>query len=463
MINLDQTIVQKALKIALEHGHQFSEIFAEKTEATSISLEDNKIDKVRSGIDSGTGFRIINGEKTHYGFVNSLAETDILNLAKTISQGAALNPRKKAKPLELKPLSPIYLPIWRYLPSQVELARKVAYLQAADTAARRQDKRIAQVAVRYSDSIQSVLIANSNGIYARDKRVRVRFFVEAIAKQKKATQTGYEAIGTTKGLEIFAENNPEKIARTAATRAILNLEAGPAPAGPMTVILAGSAGGTMIHEACGHALEADFIYKKTSVFTGTPGRQLVSPLITVIDDGTIPGNYGSASFDDEGAFSHKNILIEKGIVRQFMNDYLYSTLLGHKPTGNGRRESYRFTPIPRMTNTYIQAGNIGYQDILGSVKTGLLVKKMGGGQVDTTNGNFVFEITEGYLLKNGKVDRPVRGATLVGNGVEVLRSVDMVGNDLHFIPGTCGKGQAAPVSDGQPTLRIPELIIGGQQ
>lgn len=460
MIEISSDIIQKILSLPLKTGINFAEIFCEKSKTTSISLEDNKIEKVRSGIDLGTGIRLIHQNISYYGYINSLDENDLLKLAKEITLAVKTsNKPKKIKLLSAKKAN--YYPIYKKLPENSDLKQKSSYVLEANSIARNYHKYITQVSASYADTTQDVLIANSLGVCAQEQRVRTRFVVQAVAQKNNIIETGYESAAGAQGLELLEKNPPKAIALAAAQRAILCLEAAPAPAGKLPVVLAGEAGGTMVHEACGHALEADFIHKQTSIFKDKIGKSVVSKLITVIDDGSLPGNYGSSSFDDEGTPTKKNTLIEQGRLTGFMSDYLNAKFLKLPPSGNGRRQSYRYTPIPRMTNTYIQAGNSNYAQILNSVDKGVLVKKMGGGQVDITNGNFVFEISEGYLIKNGKQDIPIRGATLVGNGIEVLSTVDMIGNDLYFIPGTCGKGQHAPVSDGQPTLRIPELIIGG--
>jgi TldD protein len=283
-----------------------------------------------------------------------------------------------------------------------------------------------------------------------------------VAKEKEILQTGTETKGGFIGWEIFDEFSPEEIATIAAKRAILMLEAQKAPAGEMTVILSSSAGGTMIHEAIGHGLEADIIQKGASKYCGKIGKKIASSLITVIDNPTLPNKRGSYRFDDEGNSSQKTILVENGVLKSYLYDYLTAKKDKIKPTGNGRRQSYHYRPIPRMSNTYIAPGKTDPKKIIKSVKRGLFVKQMGGGQVDTVTGDFVFEVEEGYLIEDGKITKPVRGATLIGNGPEVLREIDMVGNDLGFEIGTCGKeGQGVPVSDGQPTLRIPKIIVGG--
>jgi TldD protein len=275
-------------------------------------------------------------------------------------------------------------------------------------------------------------------------------------------QTGYEAPGGSCGFELLDEYPPEEMARLAAERALLMLTAKHAPAGKMQVVLAAEAGGTLIHEACGHAFEADFILKGTSVYLGKQSKKVASPLITVYDDGTLKGKFGTYRFDDEGSPSNNTVLIEKGILKNYLTDYYNGKALNLPLSGNGRRESYRSHPIPRMTNTYIAPGKSLPQEIIDSVKDGLLVRKMGGGEVDVTNGDFVFEVTEGYLIENGKIKHPVRGAILIGNGPRVLESIDMVGEDLEFQTGVCGKFDHAPVADGQPTIRIPEIVVGGR-
>jgi TldD protein len=458
MIYINIDTLRKVLSIPTSKGIEFAEIFAEKTTSNSLTLEENKIEKVRSGIDLGVGLRLIHENISYYGYVNSFEEKDLLGLAKELSSSV----KTGKKPLALKRFAdPLVYQHSIELYSKTD--QKAKLLFEANQAARNYDPRIIQVSASFAESKQEILIANSVGLFTKEDRVRTRFVTQVIATENNTIETGYEAVAGTQGIEILANNKHKEIALTAAKRAILCLEAPLAPAGQKTVVLSGEAGGTMVHEACGHALEADFIHKKTSIFTAKVNKKVVAELITVIDDGTMPNHYGTNCIDDEGTPTKKNFLITEGVLTGFMTDRQNAKRLNIPLSGNGRRQSYRHTPIPRMTNTYIAPGKDTYANIVSSVKDGVLVKKMGGGQVDITNGNFVFEISEGYLLKNGKQAEPIRGATLVGNGIEVLASVDMVGNDLHFIPGTCGKGQSAPVTDGQPTLRIPKITIGGHQ
>ncbi|MDH7480032.1 MAG: TldD/PmbA family protein, partial [Syntrophomonadaceae bacterium] len=360
-------------------------------------------------------------------------------------------------------LSPVQLKVGKP-PDQVAIDRKVELVQRANQEARGVDQRIRQVAVSYGDVIQEVQIANSEGVLVEDRRTRTRFVVNAVAAAEAAIQTGFEALGGHVGYELLEEppNVAEELARQAARRAIIMLTARPAPAGRMPVVLSGEAGGTMIHEACGHGLEADHIQRGLSVYAGKLGEKVASELITVIDDATISGKYGSYRFDDEGIPGQKTVLIEKGILKGYMYDRLTARRDRVESTGNGRRESFHYRPLPRMSNTFIAAGKDDPKRIIGDTSFGLLVRKMGGGQVNTVNGDFVFDVSEGYLIRNGEIGPAVRGATLTGNGPETLRMVERVGSDLGFAIGTCGKdGQGVPVSDAQPTLYIGELIVGG--
>jgi TldD protein len=305
-------------------------------------------------------------------------------------------------------------------------------------------------------------MVNSEGQWAEEDRTSIIYVCQVVTREGDVIQTGYEPVGGTVGLEIFEETPPEGVAGAAAERAIKGLRARKAPGGRMAVVLSSEAGGTMIHEAVGHGFESDLAEQNLSVYSGKLGQRVASPVITVLDDGTVPGKRGSTYMDDEATLSQSTVLIDEGVLENFMYDRLSAMKDGKTSTGNGRRESYHFRPIPRMTNTMIAPGRTPPGDIIKSLERGLLVKKMGGGQVNTVNGDFVFEVTEGYMIEKGKVGEPVRGATLTGNGPEVLKSIDMVGTDLGFGIGTCGKdGQGVPISDAQPTLRIPEIVVGG--
>jgi len=458
---LSQSQLEEILSTALSRGGDFADIFIEDTFQTSITFEDNRIDKISSGTDAGAGIRVMDGKTLYYAAAEDVNFEPLLGKAKFLAD--SINKTFKKKEVKLKPaLSPLNFEV-KKRPNTVPTGEKAAIVSKANDTARSCGKNIRQVTVRYIDTNQAVTIANSQGLYVEDNRVRTRFAVNVVASKDGMLQTGFEGPGGTVGFELFELYDPEKITRMAADRALLMLEARHAPSGRMPVVMAAEAGGTMIHEACGHALEADFIQKGTSIFTNKVGQKVASELITVVDDATMPAKYGSFRFDDEGTPSQKKVLIENGILKGYMSDRMNASLLGLLPSGNGRRESFRTKPVPRMTNTYIQSGLSNPADIIASVRNGLLIKKMGGGEVNVTNGDFVFEVTEAYLIENGQVKYPVRGAMLIGNGPQVLQQIDMVGWDLDFQPGTCGKYDYAPVSDGQPTIRIPEITVGGRQ
>jgi TldD protein len=320
------------------------------------------------------------------------------------------------------------------------------------------------VKVLYRDVSQKLSVSNSEGLFVEGERVGTVFSVQVVSARGDVVQTGYEPAGGTMGFELFDLHPPEEVARVAAKRSLLMLSARKAPMGKMAVILSSDAGGTMIHEAIGHGLEADLAQQGLSVYSKKVGEPVASPLITVVDDPTLPQRRGSYSFDDEGVASRRTTLVEAGVLKGYLYDRLTALKDGVASSGNGRRESYQDKPIPRMSNTMILPGKMRPEEIVHSVEKGLFVKKMGGGQVNTVNGDFIFEVNEGYLIEKGSIGEPVRGATLIGNGPKVLKDIDMLGNDLGFGIGTCGKdGQGVPVSDAQPTLRIPELVVGGQQ
>jgi TldD protein len=422
-------------------------------------MDDDKIEKVLGGVDRGAGLRLLHDLRTAYAYGNDLEQAGLMPLARNLSAlstGAAASPRTLAR-LQAGWQGQVVKP-----PRDVATAAKVELVRAANAAARAVDPRVRQVRVMYMDRVQDVRIVNSLGQEAWDQRVQSLLAVHCVAVDGAVVQTGYETMGGTQGFELFAGQDSTEVARTAARRAVMMLSARPAPGGSMPVVLAASAGGTMVHEAVGHGLEADLVLEGMSVYAGKIGELVASPLVTVIDDATIPGRRGSSGFDDEGTPSRKNLLIDKGVLKGYMQDRLSALKLDAEPTGNGRRESYRFRPIPRMTNTLIASGDDDPQAIIADTESGLLVSKMGGGQVNTTNGDFVFEVAEGYLIKNGRVDEPVRGATLTGNGPQALMDIDRVASDLGYSLGTCGKdGQGSPVADAQPTLRITKMVVGG--
>jgi TldD protein len=451
----------KILKRALKRGGEFAELFIEKTSTCSIICEDNRIERIIAGTDAGAGLRVIFDHKTSYGYCNAFSEKSLLELASSVSspvggkaEGADIRLAAEASSSGLAV---------RLMPDSVPMSRKVSMAGRANEQARSRDQRVRQVKVVYREFNQKVTVANSEGVLVEDNRIGTLFFVQVVSVQDGITQTGYEPIGGSIGFELFDIYSPEGVADIATNRSLLMLGAREAPMGRMSVVLSSEAGGTMIHEAIGHGLEADLVQQGLSVYAHRVGETVGSSSITVVDDSTLPQKRGSFCFDDEGIPSQRTILVDKGVLQGYLFDGLTARKDGVQSTGNGRRESYRHKPIPRMTNTFIAPGSSNPDDIIRSVHKGLFVKKMGGGQVDTVNGNFVFEVSEGYLIANGQVRDPVRGATLTGNGPEILKQIDMVGGDLGFTIGTCGKeGQGVPVASGQPSLRIPEIVVGGK-
>lgn len=450
----------RIIKAALKNGGEYADIYAEDTFNTSIVCEENRIEKVVTGRDRGCGIRVIAGLKTYYAYTNDMTEAGLLEVAATVAAGVKEGRDAGDISLVKKEAAPGF--DIKKLPVKTDLKDKVAFVNRANSVAWAFDKRIVQVKVIYGDGFKKLLMVNSLGQWVEEERTGLVFLCNAVSKDGDVIQTGYEPLGGAIGLEMFDETPPEKVAEIAADRAIKMLGARRAPGGNMAVVLSNEAGGTMIHEAVGHGLEADLAMQNLSVYSDKVGQLVASPLITVLDDATIPYKRGSFFFDDEGTPAEKTVLVQDGVLKGYMHDRLSAMKAGAESTGNGRRESYHFRPIPRMTNTIIAPGKTDPASIVKSLDKGLLVRKMGGGQVNTVNGDFVFEVTEGYLIENGKVGELVRGATLTGNGPEVLSKIDMVGTDLGFGIGTCGKdAQGVPVADAQPTLRIPEIVVGG--
>ena len=450
--------LQEILNIALRNGGDFAEIFIENTISNSILCEDNKMERIVSGVDQGVGLRLVQGLNTFYAASTDSSLEALKSAAIALSSNLSGNPKICN---DLVPQISDKTSTILKRPNLISIEEKIEQVKILNSSARKFDQIVKQVTIRYADTNQGVTIANSDGVYVEDNRIRSRYFINVIAEKDGVLQTGYEAPGGTVGFELFDLYPPEKIAQMAAERAVRLISAPHAPAGKMMVVISAEAGGTLIHEACGHALEADFIMKGTSVFCNRLEKMVASPLITVIDDTTLVQKFGSYSFDDEGTQAQRTVLIENGVLKGYLSDRITAKALGIKPSGNGRRETFRSKPIPRMTNTMIASGKTDPAEIVNSVKNGLLIKRMGGGEVNVTNGNFVFEINEGYLIENGKIKYPVKGATLTGNGPKVLESVDMVGSDLGFQVGICGKYDHAPVADAQPTIRIQEIIVGG--
>jgi TldD protein len=448
---------------ALSAGGDYADLYFEYMVTSSIGIDESIIKSATQGVSSGVGVRVIAGERTGYAYTDNLSPERIRKAARTAAQIAAGPSQVEKAGLDEvghRNLYPVVIS-----PNDVSLAERVALLHRADEAARAADHRVFQVQASYADALRHVLVATSDGRLSIDSQPMVRLNVNALARKDGGPpHSGYAGGGGRIGLEFFQEKTPELFAREAVRQAIVQLDSVEAPAGETTVVLGPGWPGILLHEAVGHGLEADFNRKGVSAFSGRIGQQVASPLCTVVDDGTIRSRRGSLNVDDEGHETQQNVLIEHGVLRGYLQDKLSSRIMGSKPTGNGRRESYQCFPMPRMTNTFMLAGESDPDEIVRSVKKGLYCANFGGGQVDITNGNFVFSASESYLIEDGKITRPVRGATLIGNGPEALKYVSMVGNDLKLDEGIgiCGKeGQSIPVGVGIPTVKIDRMTVGG--
>jgi TldD protein len=460
--NVTQRDLERYLSEALSRGGEYADLYFEYIATCSLSLDESLVKRAAQGVSAGCGVRVLSGEKTGYAYTDDLSPEKILQAARVAAQIAAAP--SKARSFGISEQAAVH-DLYPVLSTDEELAAKLDLLHRADRAARRFDPRVFQVRAGYADERRHVMIATSAGRVAEDFQPLTRLSVVALAKQGASVQRGTDGGGGRVALDFFEKiRTPEQFAEEAARQAVVQLEALDAPAGEMTVVLGPGWPGILLHEAVGHGLEADFNRKQVSAFSGLMGRQVASPLCTVVDDGTIPGRRGSLNVDDEGNPTNRTVLIEKGILKGYLQDTLSSRLLGSALTGNGRRESYRHMPMPRMTNTFMLPGEDAPEDIIRSVPRGLYCVTFGGGQVDITSGKFVFSASESYLIEDGKITRPVRNATLIGNGPDVMTKVTKVGHDLQLDQGigTCGKeGQSVPVGVGIPTIRIDRLTVGG--
>ena len=455
-------LVEQLLAAASARGAEFAEVYVERSTSTAVSLDEGKIKSAQVGSVTGVGVRAIRGAQVGYAYSDDLEDQALLRTASTAALIADGNNTIAPQPMSRRPL-PTHYQVKQPLRS-VEVARKIDLVKQADAAARAYDKRIQQVMGGYADQTREILVANTLGHFAEDRQDLCRLGVQCVAFGKNERRTGFYGGGGRVDFRFFEDFSPALIGREAARQAIATLGAVAAPAGPQTVVLAPGWSGILLHEAVGHGLEADFIRKGTSLFAGKLGEKVASDLVTVIDDGTVAGGRGSLNVDDEGNPGERKVLIEKGVLRGYLYDHLNARLTGQRSTGSGRRQSFRHAPMPRMTNTYLAPGNSTPEEILGGVRKGLYCRQFGGGQVDISNGNFVFEISEAYLIEDGEITKPVKGAMLIGVGPEALKNISQVGCDASHDPGlgTCGKdGQSVPVGVGLPTVRIDNLTVGG--
>jgi TldD protein len=459
---IDEPTLQRVLGSALRTGGDFAEVFAEDRRNSSALLDDGRVEELTSGRDRGAGIRVVSGDTTGFAHTADLSEAGLLAAAEAAAaaaRGGGGGTRTVA--LARRPASRGY-EIERY-PGDVPKATKVELLTRADDVARSSGGAISQVSASYGDSRRRILVANSDGLLAEDDTVRTFFAVSCVATGDTGMQTGRESVGHTVGFELFDRYDVDELARRAAARALTKLAARPAPSGQMPVVIASGGGGVLFHEACGHGLEADLVAKGASVFRDRVGQRVASPGVTVIDDGTMAKEWGNIAIDDEGHPAQRNVLVDDGVLTDYMWDQLRARKEGRPSSGNGRRQSYQHLPMVRMTNTHLLAGTDDPDDIVASTERGVYVKHLGGGQVNTATGDFVFGMTEAYLIEDGRITEPLREGNLIGNGPEVLQRIDALGDDFAMgPPGTCGKdGQGVPVGDGVPTLRVSSLTIGG--
>ncbi len=462
-LGIMERLMERCLGEALSAGGEYADLYFESVTSTSLGVDEGLVKTASQGISVGCGIRVLSGERTGFAYTDDLSSERLLKSARTaalIASGPAKQIEHGFTHTEVPALYPV-----AGATSDAEISEKLKLIQRADKAARAYDSRITQVRASFSDELRRILVAASDGTFASDTQPLARLNVFVIAQDGKDLARGTSGGGGRVALDFFeGSKSPEHFAREAARTAMLQLGAVDAPAGEMEVVLGPGWPGVLLHEAVGHGLEADFNRKKTSAFAGLIGQKVASTKVTVVDNGTMPGRRGSLNVDDEGTATQENVLIENGILKGYLTDKMSARLMGTKSTGSGRRESYQSITMPRMTNTYMLNGEDMPEDILKSVKRGLYAVNFGGGQVDITNGKFVFSASEAYLIEDGVVTRPVKGATLIGNGPEALKYVSMVGNDLALDEGigTCGKaGQSVPVGVGMPTIKLDRMTVGG--
>ena len=463
---LDHDLINRTLQTALSAGAEFAEVFVEDKRSSSALLDDGRVEELTSGRDRGAGIRVVHKDTTGFAHTADLSASGLAKAASTaaaVAQNNAQSSSTNRRSVAVDASGAVVATNARIAPYDVAKSVKVQLLANADAAARASGSQISQVSARYGDSRRRILVANSDGLFAQDDQVRTLFSVSCVASGDTGLQTGRESVGRTIGFELFDETDVTDLARRAAQRAITKLNARPAPSGTMPVVVGPGGGGVLFHEACGHGLEADLVAKSASVFAGRVGDQVATPLVTLIDDGTMAGEWGHYRIDDEGRAAAHNVLIDKGVLTDYMWDHVRARKEGRNSSGNGRRQSYQYLPMVRMTNTYIENGSDHPSDIIAGTESGVYVAQLGGGQVNTATGDYVFGMTEAYLIENGEISEPIRQGNLIGNGPETLKLIDAVGNDFAMgSPGTCGKdGQGVPVGDGTPTLRVTALTIGG--
>jgi TldD protein len=456
---IDQELAERVLARALANGGRFAEVFAESRRGQSMSIDESRIEAVQSGAEEGAGVRVVDGNTTYFAHVDGLDPAD-LERAAGEAAAALRAQRRRPQPLQAQAVRP--LPI-ELRPEDVPVERKAELLRELDERARGRGGEVAQVTAVYAEARRQVTVANSDGLFSGDDRTRTRIAVQTVARRDGTVETGAETLGAHRGFELL-EDDPGQIAEQAAAKSLTLLDAVPAPSGSMPVVVGGGFGGVLFHEMTGHGLEADHIQKGASVYVGKLGEQVAQPLLNAYDDGRLPNEWGSDAIDDEGKPTQKTQVIEEGRLTSYLYDHLTAERDGVASTGNGRRETFRHLPIPRMTNTYIAPGDSTPEEMIAEVQRGFYAVSFGGGQVDPATGDFVFGVSEGYLIEGGKVTKPCRGATLIGNCLDALAAIDAVGDDFFMKTGICGKGgQKVPVGTGQGHVRVGQMTVGGTE
>ncbi len=463
--DFDPDMIKRTLAHALGKGCDFAEVYIEDRISRTINMEESKFKDAVFGISQGAGVRVISGEKTGYAYTDEITEEKLKRAAEVasyIDRGS-----KKTKPVNVnvnlvkenrKSFITVKLPL-----EEVADEKRLEVMKRANQAALEYDPKIKIAYISYYDEIRGRTIANSEGLLLQDRLPLLFFIVQTLGVGNNTRHLGRERISSHSGFELFAEKTPEEVAKNCARESVVMLKADDCPAGKMDVVMQNGWGGVLVHEAVGHPLEADTIARKIGAFTGKLGKKVASELFTMVDDGTLPNFRGTTNFDDEGTQMKRNVLIRNGILEKYMTDILSAKQLKMERTGNGRRESFRHIPIPRMTNTFIEKGKDKPEDILASTKKGIYVQSLSGGSVNSITGMFNFTCREAYLIENGKKTKPVKGATLIGSCMDIVSNIDAVGNDLAFGSGICGKGQMAEVTAGQPTVRLQGINVGGSK
>ena len=458
---ISREICQKVLQKAVSTGADYAEIFAENTTNHNISMIADKVDSIKDTVIAGAAVRVYKGMRSVMASTVDTSETGLLRCAEQAADALGQGTAEIDIVLKERLFGDIH-PV-KLVPGSVSNREKVAVLKDGYFAAKEYDSCISQVSANLMDVDHNILIANTEGIYAQDRQIRIRMAVSAVADKGQGTQTGSCSPGRRMGMEMFDFINPKDVGLVAAKQAVTMASAGYCPAGVMPVAIENGFGGVIFHEACGHSLEASSVAYGQSQFVGKLGEKIANEKVTAIDDGTIPGAWGSINIDDEGTPAQRNVLIEKGVLKSYMIDKFNGRRMGMASTGNSRRQSYAYTPTSRMTNTYIAAGEDKNEDIISSIEYGLYAASMGGGSVNPVTGEFNFAVNEGYLIRNGKICEPVRGATLVGKGSEIIQNIDMVGSDMDMAQGMCGSSSGSvPTNVGQPLIRVSTITVGGR-